>query len=411
MTAPAIVAPTSAPATPAAAPTVVVPVVTPSPSEVFGSALDRIIKTAPLPADDQNEHPTISAGGVAGPPPVEALPMRDAVIAAATGAEVPAVDGVPPVTAPAVPSGEVQSEGGDVVMTAERNADGTFKTQIDPTLKFDIKVRDKETGETKTYTKTIPEVLRMAADGVWGQKVRDEVSYYRTNVPAWQESHATLTKTTEQLQADLQSQMELNRELLTADEALVVQRREEFAREMSPERELARLKAANAKKEADEKAQAEKARQTTEEQRTAKVVQDFATARLAPAVTKAEQLLGSQRAKEMIAYELIPFQVNGKVPPEKLMALEAHLNGPFMQRVQAEAAARSAPDPRIEAAEKARRETEARAQVLANSVGRQISPVTSAANAGSDLTKPVPPPKNVNEAIERIINKPLAATR
>ena len=392
MTAPVVSAPAVAPA-PVAAPVIDH---TPAPAEVFGSALDRIIKQAPIPADNQNVLPTIAAGGTSGPPPVEALPTREAILDAA------GVPVVAPVVPDATPTGvmSIADADADVVMTAERNADGTFKTQIDPTQKFDLKVKDKQTGETKTYTKTIPELLRMAKDGLSAQKIHDEVGYYRKNVGDWQSQHETLTKTTTQLQADLQAQMDLNRELLTADEALVVQRRDEFAKEMSPERELARLKKDMADKEAAKT-------RTSEEQRTAKVVNDFATARLAPAVSEAEKLLGGQRAKEMIAYELLPFQVNGKVPPEKLYALEAHLNGPFLTRVRQEAAARSAPDPRIEAAELARRTAEQNAQRIANTVGRSISPVTSAANAGSDLTKPVPPPKNVNEAIERIINKPL----
>ena len=396
MTAPAVATPTTAPvSTPAAVEH------TPVPAEVFGSALDRIIKSAPLPKDDQNSEPTISAGGTSGPPPVEALPSRADVLGAAG---VPAAEGAAIVDTTPTGVMSVDDPDGEVVMTAERNADGTFKTQIDPTQKFDLKVKDKQTGETKTYTKTIPELLRMAKDGLSAQKIHDEVGYYRKNVNEWKDSHESLTRTTEQLRNDLQQQMDLNRELLTADEALVVQRRDEFAKEMSPERELARLKEGLAKKERDAKTSAE-------EQRTAKMVTDFATARLAPAVNEAQTALGSRRAQEMLAFELLPFQVNGRVPPEKLYALEAHLNGPFLARVRAEAAAKSAPDPRIAEAELARRTAEQNAQRIANTVGRSISPVTSAANAGSDLTKPVPPPKNVNEAIERIINKPLAGAR
>ena len=321
-------------------------------------------------------------------------------------AKVPNADGTPPVTVvetPKGPVGEVSVDDGEVVMTAERNPDGTFKTQIDPAQKFDIKVRDKVTGETKVYSKTVPELLRMATDGLAVQKVHDELGYYRKNVDGWKTNAETLTQTKAKLEADLQAQMELNRELLTADEALVVQRREEFAREMSPEKKLARLEAQIAE-------DANKTKQTTEQTKTAEMVRNFAKTQLAPTLAAAEAKIGPELVKMKLALDLVPFQVNGQVPPERLNALKAHLTGPFMDWVNAKAAERSAPNPAVEAAEKAKRDAEARAQTLANTVGRAMQPVGSAAHAGNDLTKPVAPPKNVNEAIDRIINRPIAAT-
>jgi uncharacterized protein YggE len=63
----------------------------------------------------------------------------------------------------------------------------------------------------------------------------------------------------------------------------------------------------------------------------------------------------------------------------------------------------------VAVAEEAARRAQADAQVLVNSTGRAMQPVGSVRQAGSDPQAPKAPPKNVNEAIERIINKPLAA--
>lgn len=395
MTAPALATPTTTAPAPAALPTSMPET---GGGESFQSRLDSIIKTAPLPSGEESPR-GIPAGGVSGPTTGTTETEQ------APSAEPGPTDGVPPTTAPVEPTGpqgEVTVDNGDVVLTAERNADGTFKTQIDPSQKFDIKIRDAETGETKVYSKTIPEVLRMAKDGVWGQKVRDEVSYYRINVPRWQEEHQTLSTTTAALRAQLDAQMQLNRELLTADEALVVARREEFAMEMSPEKRLARMEAELAQREAAQ-------RQTEQEQALTRQVTDFANARLAPAVTHAVALVGDQRAKEMLAYEMLPFQVNGKVPPEQLERLANHLNGPFMERVKAEAVSKAAPDPKLAQLEEAARAARAEAQRIANATGRAMSPVSNLANTGTDTPKAVAPPKNVNEAIDRIVSRPLMA--
>lgn len=365
----------------------------------FASKLDAIIQNAPLPEHSESGAspaipaiPAIPAGGVGGPP----------MTAPDEGSTAP--DGVVPTTAGEAtgPQGEMTVDDGDVVLTAERNADGTFKAHIDPSQKFDIKIRDAETGETKVYSKTIPEVLRMAKDGVWGQKVRDEVSYYREHTPQWRQEHQALSETTAALREELQSQMELNRELLTADEALVISRREEFAKINSPEQRLARM-------EAEERARTDAAFRTAQEQAQARQVMDFANARLAPVVADAVALVGEQRAKEMLAYDILPFQVNGRVPSEQLEQLARHLSGSFLARVRAEAASRAVPDPRIVQSEEAVRRAQAEAQRLANTMGRATAPVGSVAHAGADVTKPVAPPRNVNEAIDRIVSRPLVA--
>lgn len=386
MTAPAVVAPVVVPAAPA-------PLSADAPSPSYQSALDRIITQSPMPDG------TPVSGTPATVEPAPAAPGADPEQATAAPADPTAAPAETAASEPTGPVGEVVVDDGEIVLTAERNADGTFKTQIDPSQKFDIKIRDPETGETKVYSKTVPEVLRMAKDGVWGQKVRDEVKYYRDNVETWQQTHETLRGTVGDLQAQLDAQMELNRELLTADEELVVRRRDEYAAEMSPEKRLARLEEDIAERD---RATARTAR----EQKDMQAVTSFANARLVPAIQQAEAMVGTEMVQMKLALDLIPFQVNGKVPPEKLAAVEAHLNGPFMQWAKAEAARRSAIRPEVQAQLDAARAAEVRAQTVVNQVGRQIAPVGT---AGADPAPKVRP-KNVHDAIESIITRPMASS-
>lgn len=360
------------------------PVVAPEP--VSGNQQETLADSFSKRMEAINNRPIPDADGTAASAPAQPTP-----VAPATG-EAP--------SASSEPTGEIQSETGDVVMTAERNADGTFKTKIDPTQKFDITIKDAQTGKTTTYSKTVPELLRMAVDGVAANRQKDELAYYRTNIEGWQTTHKTMTANLAKVQADLDAQMELNRELLTAPDDQVVARRQEYAQQMSPEKQLARLQAELA---------AERAAKTKgeEERRTLETVSTFSNQRLVPHLAAAEAKIGPELVKMKLALDLVPFQVNGRVPPERLQALEAHLAGPFMQWVEAKAKELTTPSPAVKAAEDAVRAANARAQQVVNDTGRQIAPVGSV--AGRDPATAQKPPKNIHEAIDRIVSRPIGS--
>lgn len=305
--------------------------------------------------------------------------------------------------------GEIKVDGDDITLRAERNADGTFKTQIDPSQKFDIEIKDPETGEPRKYTKSMPEILRMARDGVWGQKVKDEVKYYRENVAQWQQTHEQTTQQVEQykqatasLQEQLQAQMELNRELLTADDEVVIRRREEFAHEMSPEQRLAKL-------EAQIRSEREAANLTQRQQEQARQADSFIQTRLAPVLMSAETALGGNDfARQLVAGQIAlmttPLLKNGQLPPEAWSKVEAYVQGPFQSWVQQTAAFQRTQETQGEALRKA----QATAQTAVNATGQLLRPVGQ--SNGTMAPAPQGPPKNMNDAMNRIINRPLAGT-
>lgn len=375
----------TAPTAPVAAPVVpVAPVVAPVtptpavPSTPETSTVSAMIQKIAQKVVPDPVKPSETAGPTDTVPPITQAPTTEPV-ADATPTE-------PPIGS--APTGEVTVDNGEVVMTAERNADGTFKTQIDPTQKFDIRIKDKDTGETKVYSKTVPEMLRMAADGVWGQKVRDEVKYYRENVSSWQQSHATL-------KADLDAQMALNRELLSAPDETVIARRTEFQQAMSPENQLARLNA-------QLRAQAEAQQQTQAQQQEAQQANTFIQSQLGSDLKTAEGLVGEERVAEKLALVTATMLVNGRVPPQRWGDLKAYVAGPLQEWAKTEAARTGTAAAQAEQL----RRTQVAAQVAVQSAGAAIRPV---GGAGPDVA-PVTKPKNYQDAIDRIINKPRQAS-
>jgi hypothetical protein len=340
---------------------------------------------------------------------------RESKVGAEPVVEVPAVE-TPVVDTNAQPSpvaigseGEIKVDGDDITLRAERNADGTFKTQIDPSQKFDIEIKDPETGEPRKYTKSMPEILRMARDGVWGQKVKDEVAYYRKEVPQWEAAHKQIVEQAAQfkqaadtLQQQLEAQMELNRALLTEPDEFVIQRREEYAHEMSPEQRLAKL-------EAQIREEREQANLTQRQQEQARQADAFIQTRLAPVLMKAEaDLGGSDFARQLVAGQIAlmttPLLKNGQLPPEAWSKVEAYVQGPFQSWVQQTVAFQRTQQTDGDALRKA----QANAQAAVNATGQLLRPVGSV--NGSMAPAPAGPPKNMNDAISRIINRPLAGT-
>ena len=392
MTAPAVVQTPSTPVAPVAPAVQAVPAITP--------VIDTPANTEPVGLNAMIEKIAREKAPQVAEPVVEAAPVVETAPVVADPAAPP-----PPVAIGA--DGEIKVDGDDITLRAERNADGTFKTQIDPNQKFDIQMRDPETGEMRTYTKSMPEVLRMARDGVWGQKVKNEVAYYRKEVPQWQESFKevsakaqTLEQQTQSLQQQLEAQMALNRELLTADDEIVIRRREEFAHEMSPEQRLAKLEA--------QLRQENETRQLTERQQAvAREADTFISTRLAPALTKAEADLGnSDFARQLVAGQIAlattPLLVNGQLPKDAWPKIEAYLSGPFQSWVQQTAAFQRTQQSDSEVTRKAQQA----AQAAVNATGQVIRPVGYA--SGSAPVAPAGPPKNLNDAMSRIINRPLS---
>lgn len=305
----------------------------------------------------------------------------------------------------AAPVGELvlaDDEHGAVTLKAERNADGTFKTKIDPTQKFDLEFTDKATGERKVYTKTMPEVLRLARDGVALQPIVQEyrtqalpeLEQFRKQLPVWEREFS-------QMEQALADQRALNTVLLTGDEATVAQHRANFQSENSPEKRLARL-------EAERAAEREQAARRADRQRVAREAVAFMQDRIAPIVSAAVAELGEEVVAGKMALGTLPLQVNGTVPRANWPKLEAYVKGPFADWVQAEraklatatagAASRDAASAEVARAQKA-------AQAAVNDASRALAPVGRAA---PDRPPTAPKSTNKDDVMKRLIHgRPL----
>lgn len=333
-------------------------------------------------------------------PVADAAPVADP---AAPSAEAPVVEGAPVVEAATEPTGEIALEEDGITLRSERNADGTFKAKLDPTQKMDLEFKDKETGEIRRYTKTMPEILRLAKDGValqpLVQKLKPEVEYFRENVPKWESEFKSLEQ-------QLRDQVELNRELLTADDALVIQRREEYASEMSPQKRLERL-------EAERRAERDAATRSTEQRQRAAQARTFIETRIAPVIADAESKLGVDAVSGRIARATASLlDERGQIPPSAWPEVEQYINGPFKTWVATEAAKKNELETaRAEtaAAKKAADDAQRRAQALANESGRAMAPI-GRAGAESAPQRPDPKSSNPRDVLNRINNRPLPTT-
>ena len=303
----------------------------------------------------------------------------------------PQADGEPIAAIPESPEvGELSIDDGELVLRAERNADGTYKNKIDPTAKHDFEIRNKETGEVIKYSKTIPDLVRLAKDGIATQKYQtevkqahDELTHYRTKVPEWQQSF-------DRLQQDAEGYKALAMELLTSPEHQVVERREAYAAQNTPERQLARERAALV---------AEQNRLAAERQNW-QFTQSLSsvTSRIAPAVQQVESLVGQDAAAGKLARESARLMVNGRIPPERFADLIAYVEGPYLQWAQGEAAVRSGVTAEAAKLAEAARVAQANAQKVVNTTGRANLPVGNGQTGNGPRTAP----KDVNDAIERI---------
>lgn len=331
--------------------------------------------------------------------PVTAPVETPAEIAAAAPEVTPASE-TPVEAAPAEPeaTGELSLDDGDLTLRAQRNGDGTFKNKLDPNEKLDLEmVVNKQTGERRKYSKTLPEIVRLAKDGIAMQQARGELENYRANVPQLQQ-HA------ETLEQQLQAQIALNTELLSADDAIVAARRQQYAQEMSPEKRLARMER--------ERAEERTTREQTERQtRHQQVANSFIGSRIAPELAKAEAVLGVETVTGkvmLLTQDLIG--PNGVIPPAHWPEMERRISavdGPFQAWLTAETAKRSQSNSEIERQKAALKERQQRAQQVVNDTGRTIAPIGRAA---ADTPPAQPKPTNTREAISRMINRPLPTT-
>ncbi len=319
-------------------------------------------------------------------------------------------------TEPTEPTSELSIDDGEVTLSSQRNPDGTFKTKLDPNEKVDLVIKsitDPTTGKPRVYSKSLPELARLAKDGITLQQtvqkvqgelqtIQPEVEYYRTNVEGWKQR-------TETLSSELEAMRALNVELLTADDERVIQRREQYKAEMSPEKQLERLQAERAaeKAEAGKKVQAEQAaaRRTQHE----KIATSFVQSRIAPSLAQAQAAgLSKYEVTGLVTEITADLMQGGVIPPAAWPEMERRINapdGPFQLAVKAESARRNTESETVKVAREAAEAAQRKAQAVVNTDGRLMAPIGRAGGESAPQTPKAN--RTVDQVKKDLIGRPL----
>jgi len=275
-----------------------------------------------------------------------------------------------------------------------RNADGSFAETPNVVVDFQI-------GEKVYKGKSLPDLVRMAYDGVAGQKAVVQARQLETEVipRIQQEAQARIAR----LEAEYQAQLDLNAAILQdASGETWAKNHEKFAQAQSPEAvaERAQQEAMQLRNQFAEQ-QAEQYRANTYATYIKPALDEVA--RECPDVSDTTKA-------GIIASITGDLLVQGRIPPERYPELVNRMQGPYVQAVRAEqkrvADARQATEAAIAKA-KAEAAAELReAQKKQNALVAGMKPVGGV--PGSQVAKPLPPPRSKAEALQRIIDRPYA---
>jgi hypothetical protein len=312
--------------------------------------------------------------------------------------EIAATPGEP--LPPTVMELKAESPDGDVVLRS-RNEKGEFAA-MDRTKKFELSVRDKQTGETKVYEKDLDGLMRLAKDGIATQRFQDEVKrsageleHYRKNLPTWQQEYADMKKQAETVGTSAKEFQALAMQLLTADENTVVQLRNQYAAEMSPEK----LRARDMEGITQERKRLEQERQTIAFERQ----RDTVRSAIGPVISQVEQMVGQEMATGKLMRDTLHLMENGIIPPKHLPQLIDYVNGPYKQWAESVKASQTTQSTQTQTQDTAKEAELLRqrqeSQRLANLAGSAIRPV---GQSGPDVAPKVPA-KNAQDMIDRII--------
>lgn len=335
------------------------------------------------------------------PDDVNSLPDEDGEVAPeaaeAAPAPVEATDIDIPGLEPEKPAEKATDESEkDATAVDDAPGAGKFRVRAEdgkltaaPNVKFEFQVGDK------VYAKDAAGVIRMAIDGIAGQKVAAHAKQLETEViPRLQyESQQRLTA----LQADYDAQVALNADIL-ADETgeTWAKNHEKFAQSHSPEQVALRA-------QEDANALRQQLAEQQAQQYTAQVYATQVTPILARVAAECPDVSDHTRAG-ILADLTKDLLVQGRIPPERYPELVQRLNGPFAQYAKAEQDRFSAlTKKQVEATAAAEAKTAAAlrdAQKKQNALIAGMKPVGSAPD--SPVSKPLPPAKNRREVLERI---------
>lgn len=371
----------TAPAIPA--PSVPTPIVPPSGTTSGGhdlaplsSLADRIIGRVPAdPAPPPVETPAIDA------PPTEVAPVpatSDVPVGDAPAESVPTdAEGAEAAAAPDQATLErgVDLGTGDALFRVRDSKSGQFIEA--PDLMVDVAMRDKATGEVKAYQKSIPELARMARDGVAGQRVLGEHAQLAAKIPELQTQ-------LQEVAGREQSYAAMLTEMLSDPTGAAWERRvREYQAETAPDRVAAR-EVQSVARERDQLAQ-----QLQTQQRHL-----FYSTRIQPVIEQLTAALGPEVVLGKIQLETARLNgLNGQIPPDQWPALDAYVNGPLKTWGEQQIAARTGATASADA-ERRREQANRNATVTAARPTGRPAGTTPA---------PLPPAKNINDIADRIV--------
>lgn len=311
---------------------------------------------------------------------------------AAVEGEAPAVEGAPVEeddNSPLVTLIQFDEPDGQVDLRSRDPETGQFR-EMDASQAFEFSMKDKATGETRSYNKTLPELVRLAKDGIAMQQSRDELQAYRQGLPQMQ----TLLQQKEEEAKGLRA---LAEQLLTGTPDYVNQQRAAYAQEMTPEKIYARQLAELQQERARIAAQQTNTQQAYENRQT-----DALTGAIGPVIQEVEGLVGPEMATGKMMRDTVHLMVNGRYPPQNFPALQAYVHGPYLQWAK-EAAAKKAQT----ATETVKaKETQKAAQAAVRAAGAATRPSTVASGAAS-ATPVSKAPVGLEATIQSIISKPI----
>ena len=321
--------------------------------------------------------------------PVEAVTPTDSVI---PGVEVekPADEPVEAKADDSEKDASTVTDAPDAGKFRVRNEDGSFVET--PPVKVEFRVGEK------VYTKDVASLVRMAYDGVAGQKAVAQNKQYEAEVIPRIQFEAN--QRIQQLQADYEAQVALNAAIL-ADETgeTWAKNHEQFAKAQSPEAIALRAQQ-----------ETESLRNSLAEQQERQYRDNIYATHIQPALNQVAQECPdvSDHTKAGIIADLTKdLLVAGRIPPQRFPELAQRMQSQYVTAVRAEQQRFSQARQELDAAvAKAKADAAAElraAQAKQNKLVAPLVPVGTTPTTG--VSKPLPPARNAREVLERINNR------
>lgn len=265
-----------------------------------------------------------------------------------------------------------------------------------------LQIRFTYKGEERV--EPLDKVVRLAQNGAYNHEVAQQVK----QIPQLQQQIQQEQQTRQQVEAAMRERDQIIESLLS-DENYLYATREAWMRENTPEAQLQR-----------EREQLQQERQSWAQEQTQRQVEAFASTVVLPtfeALTTQYPSVTAEEAYGRFSLLTAPMLVGGVVPPTRFAEVQSILTHDlpaWMAEVNESRA--SATRQQTEAAQAKVKQAQLQTVKARKQLTRSVRPVanttpTSAGNARiADRTPTLPPPKTLDDAIDRALSKHLSTT-